>query len=543
MKMVPNTAYPSTSKAELKIFERLSEAFKLLGDESYYALHSLNLTHHEYKRFGEIDFLLVCPYGIYVLEIKGGRVSCSDGKWHFTDRLNNTDSRFESPFRQAQTALHGIYDKLKDNLPVAVIEQFVIGYGVVLPECHLSSIGAEWDVEILCESQSCRHLEAWLKKLFTYWMQKDSKPLADKQAVVQVVDYLRPSFDSLMDTAQRLDDSTHSSARLADTQMQLSAIMVANPKVICSGGAGTGKTSMAIYLAMHWASLGYKTALVCFSPWLQGYLRRQHMHPNLIIQTARSLESMMSRKPLSIKILIVDEAHDLMTDEAFKFFDRLLEGGLKQGRWYLFMDINHQSGLCGQTNISVLESFQCHNPVQIPLTTNYRYTTQILQTIKERLNADMGVTGAANGLPVIEQQFNDIDELIGQVGRDIDKLVHSQMIDPYQITILLSSNWLSSSMTYSESLNDCSDIYSGIERQVLSKLSKICPIIRVDSYSITTFPPKSISLLKVSEFKGLENDVVFFLGQYNEFENRQNEAYVAMSRAKSLLYVYEIINK
>lgn len=543
MKMVPNTAYPSTSKAELKIFERLSEAFKLLGDESYYALHSLNLTHHEYKRFGEIDFLLVCPYGIYVLEIKGGRVSCSDGKWHFTDRLNNTDSRFESPFRQAQTALHGIYDKLKDNLPLAVIEQFVIGYGVILPDCYLSSIGAEWDKEILCESQSCRHLEAWLKKLFTYWMQKDRKPLADKRAVVQMVDYLRPSFDSVMDTAQRLDDSTHSSDGLADTQMQLSAIMVANPRVICSGGAGTGKTSMAIHLAMHWASLGYKTALVCFSPWLQGYLRRQHMHPNLIIQTARSLESMMSRKPLSIKILIVDEAHDLMTDEAFKFFDRLLEGGWKQGRWCLFMDINQQSGLFGQTNISVLESFQCHNPVQIPLTTNYRHTTQILQTIKERLNTDMGVTGAGNGLPVIEQQFNDIDELIGQVGRDLDELVHSQMIDLSQITILLSSNWLSSSMAYSESLNDYRDIYSGIERQVLSKLSKICPIIRVDSHSITTFPPKSISLLKVSEFKGLENDVIFFVRQYNECENRKNEAYVAMSRAKSLLYVYEIINK
>ena len=154
----------------------------------------------------------------------------------------------------------------------------------------------------------------------------------------------------------------------------------------------------------------------------------------------------------------------------------------------------------------------------------------------------MGVTGAGDGLPVIEQQFQHINELLKQVNQDINQLVYDQLIDPSQITILLSENWLS----FSDKFNDTSvidaerDSYDETEQQVLSKLSKTHSLVRVDSYSITTFPPNKISLLQVSEFKGLENDIIFFLGQYDTFESKKNEAYVAMSRAKSLLYVYGV---
>ena len=75
MRMIPNKAYDNDSNAELKVFDRLAQAFSGQEDsECFYALHSLNLTYHEYKRFSEIDFIIVCPDGIYVLEVKGGRV-------------------------------------------------------------------------------------------------------------------------------------------------------------------------------------------------------------------------------------------------------------------------------------------------------------------------------------------------------------------------------------------------------------------------------------------------------------------------------------
>ena len=50
------------------------------------AYHSLNLSEHLYKEWSEIDFLLVGPQGIFIFEVKGGRVIIKDGIWEYTDR-------------------------------------------------------------------------------------------------------------------------------------------------------------------------------------------------------------------------------------------------------------------------------------------------------------------------------------------------------------------------------------------------------------------------------------------------------------------------
>ena len=39
-----------------------------------FAIHSLNLPDHAYKRYGEADFVLVDRRGLIVLEVKGGVV-------------------------------------------------------------------------------------------------------------------------------------------------------------------------------------------------------------------------------------------------------------------------------------------------------------------------------------------------------------------------------------------------------------------------------------------------------------------------------------
>ena len=43
------------------------------GSNGWFAMHSLNLPRHEPKRFGEIDFIVCGPDGVFVLEVKGWR--------------------------------------------------------------------------------------------------------------------------------------------------------------------------------------------------------------------------------------------------------------------------------------------------------------------------------------------------------------------------------------------------------------------------------------------------------------------------------------
>jgi hypothetical protein len=135
----PSTEPWANSKAERLVFDRLKRAF---GNHSgYVAYHSLNLTRHAKKCFGEIDFLICCPLGMYVLEVKGGRVSCKDGEWNFTDKNGNTTPSREGPFKQAQSALHGLRDRMKEVIPAKFTDEFCIGYCVILPDCELSVVG------------------------------------------------------------------------------------------------------------------------------------------------------------------------------------------------------------------------------------------------------------------------------------------------------------------------------------------------------------------------------------------------------------------
>ena len=93
------------SSGEKQIFEILQ---KSSFTKDWIILHSLNLSQHTVRLYGEIDFLLLIPQaGIYVMEVKGGDVRCHDGVWYFTDRYGNTNKN-KSPFNQARDAMFSL---------------------------------------------------------------------------------------------------------------------------------------------------------------------------------------------------------------------------------------------------------------------------------------------------------------------------------------------------------------------------------------------------------------------------------------------------
>ena len=132
MRMVPPFPYDTRSQAEKRVFDRLRGAL----DDSHVAYHSIKPTRHPYKRFPEIDFVICSEEGLYVIEIKGGRVSCQDGVWRFLDRNGHATESIEGPFRQAETALRGLMEEIRSRLPDDVCDQFTTGYGVVFPDCE-----------------------------------------------------------------------------------------------------------------------------------------------------------------------------------------------------------------------------------------------------------------------------------------------------------------------------------------------------------------------------------------------------------------------
>ena len=110
-RMLPPTIHSSvTSGAERRIFKQIQNA---AGTDSWVCLHSLGLVKHAHKRRAEIDFLVICPAGLFVLEVKGGRVSCNDGVWIHTDRYGESTRKHEGPFDQASSAMFALEKDLK----------------------------------------------------------------------------------------------------------------------------------------------------------------------------------------------------------------------------------------------------------------------------------------------------------------------------------------------------------------------------------------------------------------------------------------------
>jgi len=140
MKLIPDRPFDTNSHAEKKVFDAIRDCFSL--ENTFVAFHSFNLTKHDKKRVGEADFLILCKYGAFVLEIKGGKISHEGGRW-FT---SNTKGKFQisDPFKQANGAMFAVEKIIKSNPDFSSLK-LPIGYGVVFPDCTWSLQGAEWD--------------------------------------------------------------------------------------------------------------------------------------------------------------------------------------------------------------------------------------------------------------------------------------------------------------------------------------------------------------------------------------------------------------
>ena len=96
MRRIPNILIDCKSDAERKLFELFDQVD--LGSD-WIVYHSLNCSEHDYKRWSEMEFLIVGPDGVFVLEVKGGGVSVRDGIWTYTDRFGvdhtNSEGRLD----------------------------------------------------------------------------------------------------------------------------------------------------------------------------------------------------------------------------------------------------------------------------------------------------------------------------------------------------------------------------------------------------------------------------------------------------------------
>ena len=501
MKVLPDYLLPddnATPDSERKIHELL-KCSKIEG----YALHSLNIASSRHPADLEADFVLIGDFGLMVLEVKGGQVSVRNGDWT-TKNSRGTHAIKQSPFNQAKRACHELHTFLKDR---GVPFSYRYGHAVVLPGTKSLPDSPEYQPEQWCGIEACstaKHFDSWLKDLFEY-LRRRSKAAGDlSQAEVESLKKtLRPSFESSVPLGQYAVQIQHQIRQFSEEQFEAIDEIEENDRILCRGGAGTGKTFILVELAKRELSSGKSVMVTAESQPLLNSIREQLSHPNWTDQLAVvSPEVLEAGEIQSVDVAFVDEGQDLLRIEFLDALDQAVVGGLDSGRWRWFMDDQNQAGYA-QSDPEALELLQQKGVTRKRLLKNCRNTADIVQRTQQVTGADIGKTQVeGRGIPVLTtwvgseaEQVKKVKALITDWRRDSDVL-HEEIV----VLVMTSA-----------------------EREVL----------RSDL-------PDRVNVQPVKDFKGLESDFIILAGFWDQdrvLESWVRDCYTGMTRARVGLHM------
>ncbi len=371
------------STAEKMIFETLK---KSSFTKDWVVLHSLNLSQHTVRLYGEIDFLILIPNGgIYVMEVKGGDVKCKDGVWYFTDRYGNVN-RNKSPFNQARDAMFSLLAAVEKEFGKGhKLTRVLSGFFCAFPQMSFDKHSVEYESwQILDETSIQNGIEVFFQNLTNRFIDKhkgqkwfsERESLPDVNDLNILCDFFRGDFERVRTAKERLSEFDRAVKKYTEEQYRvLDSFTNHNERCLIQGSAGTGKTMIAIESAIREAAQGKTVFLTCYNRLIGEWMQKQtedwrdkitvsSLHSFLFKQlegfeydTSQNNKQDFYNKylPLLLKELylkginkkfdklIIDEGQDLIRSEYLSLFDSMLNGGLQNGRWEIYGDFERQA--------------------------------------------------------------------------------------------------------------------------------------------------------------------------------------------------------
>lgn len=553
--MIPsNYNTDTTSYGEQQVYHALEKL-----PDSYAVFHSYSLNCHTGKLFAEIDFVILCPQGVLCLEVKGGQIKSAQRQW-YSYGAGGEHRPIENPFTQAQTAAMALYKAVKEYFRTnRGIANGCFASGVVFPDIVFNERGPEIRPEIVYDLKSGDFL-AYIEKVFVYWRGEIKEhhgfePTGLSDAALTLLEqYLCHDFSIAYTVGTRVDQVEQETIRLMESQRQLLKLVEGNPRILLTGGAGTGKTILCLEHAQRRARQGEKVLLLCYNHNLAYNLRYrvQEQAPDLagagltvdafykcISQALADLGQLtppplgadeLSRYWLEVlpqaflmvpysgekfDCLVIDEGQDLLNPLMLQCMDKLLAGGLLEGHWLAAMDplqnLYHTDLDAG------LEVLQGGQPAIFSLEDNYRNTLEIIQYTIKNSGVDPGVKPLIRGLAVRQDKYTDTDDQRIKLVKALEQLKKENVPAASICIVSLTS----------------------FEKSVLRGIAKAgkFPIQDLTDLSPEQWDPDKVKFSSVFRYKGLEAPVVIVTDVSATKDDYSLRCYTAMTRAKAMLWV------
>ncbi|GAA2612042.1 nuclease-related domain-containing DEAD/DEAH box helicase [Streptomyces axinellae] len=513
MRIIPSEISGNTrSRAERSVFA----ALKAIPDERSVALHTVHLPRHRKKRVGEIDFVVITPDLLLFIEVKGGRVQQRDGNWYYGPPGSEEGPK-ESPFVQASGGMHE-FERQIGNLVGDLRDHGVpSGYLVITTDVDLSRTTEFEPQQYLGATAYAggRGLAQGIDRATRFWLTRNRWAHTPVPAGLRtkMLDAIRPEFDLVPNLQSRLTHLDVAFERLTQEQLGKLDELESNPRLILTGGAGTGKTFLAAEAARRKSAHG-SVLFTCASTTLATHLARLLAEHGITVLPFERLDEVRGR---TFDQLIVDEAQDLMTLDSLETLEALIPGGLSEGRWIFLLDQNNQVLTPDTFDPEAWEYLRPLGFVCGPMRRNCRNTVQIVEQVRSYTGADLGVASAGEGDPVGFTEVRDVQEEAAALDAYVNKL-WEEGVSPRDITLLSASgDWQASSARLS---------------QRAAKIERFADVVGTDR---TKHRP---SWSSVPDFKGHENHVVCLIDLEPEhLEGRLDALYVAWTRARAHLWV------
>lgn len=249
------------SKAEQLVYKALMEQIP----DDWLIIHSLEfvIEHQKYESHAdrEADFVVFAPdYGVLVVEVKGGGIGYDKevDDWYSIDR-NGNEHGIKNPLRQSKDAKYEIRRHMSSR---SRGKNLLIAHAALFPDINDAGPlnGHDSPIEILGTSTALEDITSWCISIFTYWSGKEPNytPLGPSGiSIAKDIYGKKATIKSSLSVAIQRESEIQ--IELTNQQKNILRQLKRRSKAIIEGGAGTGKTVLALDHAQNLAEQGVKS--------------------------------------------------------------------------------------------------------------------------------------------------------------------------------------------------------------------------------------------------------------------------------------------
>ncbi len=260
--------------AEPAVYRALSQL-----DDNFIVIHSLpwicaavKSINPTFAPSGEIDFIVLHPdYGILAIEVKGGQFKYDEHQFVY---LHNQQS-----FRPIDQIRRGTFALRKLLLTGGI--KITIGYAWVFPDVDMHGKAVPQGMmdtdrrPLYLDYRDLPNLKDQIVRIMQYWQAALRSRPPGQDLIEKVLEILAPSETYTLGWDARIENDNRTWLVLTDQQRRLLKGLIEDDRTIVTGGAGTGKTVLAIALARILASNNKRVLFLTYNNPLSQKIKQQ----------------------------------------------------------------------------------------------------------------------------------------------------------------------------------------------------------------------------------------------------------------------------